>query len=107
MSSPSGGNDVVLGTSASQPTVVAKLEAPTRSGFSSIELSTRSNTNSPIWSVKTLLAGGLAESMNTPAVVANPVSSSSVRAFLSDPLDWSAQLIGSLSILDPDSRTKP
>src|SRR3954466_5051766 len=107
MSSPSGGNDVVFGTSASQPTVEAKLDAPTSSGFCSIELSTRSNTNAPIWSVKTLLAGALADSMKTPAVVAKPVSPSSARAFLIDVLDWSAQLIGSLSIFDPDSRTKP
>src|SRR3954452_22244822 len=107
MSTPSGGNDVVFGTSASQPTVVARLDAPTSSGFSLIELSTRSKTNAPIWSVKTLLAGALAASMKTPAVVAKPVSLSSVRAFLMDVLDWLAQLIGSLSILDPDSSTKP
>jgi hypothetical protein len=47
------------GTSASQPTVVARLDASASSTLSPSERSTRSNTNAPIWSVKTPLSGAL------------------------------------------------
>src|SRR6185295_11023695 len=101
MSRPVGGSDVVLGTSASQPTVVARLEAPASSRLSFVERSTRSKTNAPIWSVNTPLVGALLVSTKTPKVVANPVSFSRILAFLIEVLDWLAQLIGSLSIFDP------
>ena len=57
--------------------------------------------------MNTPLDGALSVSTNTPSVVAKPVSCSSVRAFLIEVLDWSAQLIGSLSIFDPVSSTRP
>ena len=107
MSSPVGGSDVVPGTSASHPTVVAKLDAPASSLFSVVARPTRSKTKAPIWSVKTPLGTAGSVFTNTPSVVAKPVSFSNVRAFLIDVLDWFAQLIGSLSIFEPLSSTRP
>ena len=57
--------------------------------------------------MKVPLAGALFVSTKIPSVVAKPVSFSSVRAFLIEVLDWFAQLIGSLSILEPASRISP
>ena len=99
MSSPVGGNEVVSGTSASQPTVVARLDASASSGLAAIWPSTRSIWNAPIWSVNTpspATAGSACT--NTPSVLENPASASSVRAFLIAALSWLAQLIGSLSM---------
>ena len=108
MSRPVGGRDVAPGTSISQPTVVARLEACASSGFAAIEASMRSIWKAPIWSVNAPFDSTPASAFtNTPSVVANPASFSKVRAFLIAALDWLAQLIGSLSILDPVSSSRP